>query len=110
MQVKYAVITARFCFNPAKCKSIEEAFKKFDGDENGEQVALFDTIEEAREYLSSIEVTTHKYSWNLAEAYVAFINEAEYDYDKDLQEWQFIGGGNYWDLKAEELQDNSDDE
>ena len=102
--IKYAVNTAIYEFNPNKCDSVNDAFFKFDGSQEAKMIALFDTIEAARELLATIKVSTIRFSRKLARASVAYIEEADFDYDEDLDEWEFISGSDIWDFSCEELE------
>jgi hypothetical protein len=33
----------------------------------------------------------------------AYIEEGEYEYDEDLESWEFISGGDIWDVKCQEI-------
>lgn len=101
--IKYAVKTTSFEFNPTKCNGIEDAFSKFEGDSNAELIAICDTLEEAREFLPKIRVSTRRYSYKVAYAEMCFIDESDYDYDEESESWEFVSGGNYWDITFEEL-------
>jgi hypothetical protein len=101
--IKYSVNTTSFEFNPTKCDGIEDAFFKFEGDANAKPIAICDTLEEAREILSQLKVSTHRYSYKLAYAEMAYIEEADFEYDEELESWEFISGSNYWDITGEEL-------
>lgn len=103
--IKYAVHTEHFEFNPTKYKTAEDAFFTYD-DHWDKQLGIFDTLEEARAFLKTISVSSHRYSYTLADATVAFIMEADYDLNDD-GEWEFIEGADYWDFKCEPLKADS---
>jgi hypothetical protein len=105
--IKYAVLTTTFEFDPKKYESVEAAVLDY-GVENSKYDAFFDTIEEAREHLHNIKVRTDIFSYRLARARAALIEEAEFDYDEDTENWEFIAGSTYWDIACEELK--KDDE
>lgn len=99
MKIKYAICTESFEFNPTKYSTPEEAYWAYD-DHNDKRIALFDTLEEARQALNDIRVETASYSYKLSRATIAYIEEAEFDQDED-GEWEFVDGSNYYDFKYE---------
>lgn len=107
--IKYAVMTDRFEFNPAKCKDIEKAYINLD-DRNNKTVGIYDTIEEARKELANIKVETRQYSYKLAAATVAFIEEGDYWFNDIHEEIQLVSGCSIYDFKGEELPTESEDE
>lgn len=96
----FAIMTATFEFNPSKVNSVEDAFEKYDGSSDSRRVNICKTIKEAREVLSTIEVNTYVYSWKLAEAQVAYIEEGDFEWDEDLQEYELVDGVDGWDFKC----------
>lgn len=103
MKTKYAVCTERFEYILKKYDTPEEAFHNRDDYNYDNAGRLFDTIEEARECLKSIEVSSFKFSSPIGmcvEAKVAFIEEGSYDQDEEGK-WEFICGGDIWDFKCE---------
>ena len=103
MKVKYAICTETFEFNPSQYATPEEAYWDMD-DHNDKQIALCDSIEEARDSLQGVEVTTIRFGCKLARATVAYIEEATFDLNDD-GEWEFVIGSNYWDFKCDELEE-----
>lgn len=98
---KFAVRTDTFEFDPSRYTP-EEAY--FAGDDHDDEVvALFDSIDEAKDFLEGISVYSQKFSFRSARAFVAFIEEADWDQDED-GEWQFISGSDIWDFKFEEVE------
>lgn len=93
MTTKYAVMTETFEFNPTEFTTPEDAWLAT-CDHDNKQIALCDTIEEAKAILDTVYVSTHRYSDKLASASVAFIEESTYDLNED-NEWEFIEGSNY---------------
>lgn len=107
--IKYVVKTEKFEFNPAKFKSASEAFFAYD-DHNCKEICLFDTLEEARRLLDTINVQTIRYGYRLASADVAFIECGDWEYDEDENKWIFISGCDIWDFKYEELTTEDEEE
>ena len=99
---KYTVCTEYFQFDPSKKgqKTPEEAYFTFE-DHNDKIVAMCDTLEEARSILATIKVSSHRFNHSHAEATVAYIFEGEYEYEDG--EWIFLGGGNIYDFKFEDI-------
>ena len=107
---KFTVYTAAFEFNPSKTPNIEEAFWKRFGYENADKVALCDTIEEARAILEKINVHTRVYSSKLACAWIAYIEEGEYEWNEDDSRWEWFDGSDVWIFRVEELTDEEEEE
>ena len=96
--IKYMVRKETFEFNPRKNTDIEEAFFNM-RDHASMQIALCDSIEEARSILENIEVETISFSESLSRATVAYIEAAEFEKEGNSGEWEFVSGSDYWDLK-----------
>ena len=101
---KFTLRQETFEFNPTKYESAQDAFFDYD-DHNDKIIGFFDTIEEAREKLKEIRVMTYRYSYKVAQATVAFIEEGEYEYD-DEGELCFIEGSDIWDFTFEKTPNN----
>jgi hypothetical protein len=105
--IKFAIVTDRFQFSRKKYSSVQDAW--FDRDDtDSRHIGIYDTIEEAREILKSISVSTRtRYgSYYNVYAEVAMIEEADFEKNED-GEWEFISGSNYYDFKCEELEDDN---
>lgn len=96
---KFTVHTETFEFNATKYSNAEEAYWACD-DHDGKIVGMFDTIDEARAELDKIKVSTYRFSYKVAQATVAWIEESEYEDDDG--ELCFLGGADVWDFKFEE--------
>lgn len=101
---KFVINTDNFQFNPTKHRreSVEQIYLGRSETDYKER-EMFDTLEEARERLEAYRVASSRVAYSLAEANVAFITEGEYEFDEDLERWEFIEGGDIWDFKAREL-------
>ena len=98
MTIKYAVMRDEFEYNPSKFNNVEEAYWADDWHDSV-VVALCDTIEEARAELDKVSVKTEEFSYKLARATVAYIDEGEWDKDEN-GEWEFCAGSNLSDFKC----------
>lgn len=108
---KYAAMTTHFEADP-KTKSIENAVANY-GAETAVRIVLVDTIEEAREVLKDFRPSTREHKWNAQHCYVidaAYIEEGEWEYDEDYEQWEFLTGGDIWDVYCEELPSEEEDE
>jgi hypothetical protein len=94
---KFAVMKVHTEVNVKKLTTIENAVIN---DEKAEQIALVDTIEEARAILAKFSPFTREQKWvtRFYEVSGAYIEEGEYEYDEDLESWEFISGGDIWDV------------
>ena len=102
----FSVEIDRIEFDPRKHATVGSAFDEaLSKDRNPEKVGLYETIEEARKKLAEIKVNTTRYSYKLASAKVAYITEATYELEDE--EWEFIEGEDFWDLKFEEIEELS---
>lgn len=101
---KFVICTDHFQFNPTKHRreTIEQIYLGRD-DLDYKECEMFDTLDEARECLESYTVTSRRPATSFAEADVAFIQEGDYEFNEDLNRWEFIEGGDIWDFKAREL-------
>lgn len=101
---KFVICTDHFQFNPTKHRreTIEQIYLGRD-DLDYKEHEMFDTLDEARECLESYTVTSRRPATSFAEADVAFISEGDYEFDEDLNRWEFIEGGDIWDFKARDL-------
>ncbi len=108
---KYAVMKTEFEANPKTLTTIENAVVT-EGTECAMRVALVDTIEEAREILAKFNPYTCERGWvtRFYEVIAAYIEEGEYEYDEDLESWEFISGGDIWDVKIQELPTEEEEE
>lgn len=96
---KYTVNVETFEFDPTRYATAEEAYMAYD-DHNDKEVGIFDTIEEARKELEKISVSTYRFSYKVARATAAWIEEGEYcEEDGKLC---FLGGVDVWNFKFEE--------
>jgi hypothetical protein len=97
---KFRVNTETFEYCTDKYSTPEEAY--FDSDNhNDKTVAIFDTLDEAREYLVNVKVSTDIFNnGKSALAAIAYIEEADFELNDD-SEWEFISGSDYWDFKCE---------
>ncbi|MBQ7846864.1 MAG: hypothetical protein IJ344_01135 [Clostridia bacterium] len=105
--IKYTVNTETFEFNPTKHATAELAFHAYD-DHSNKIVATLDTIEKARKALDSIKVSTYRFGYKVAQATVAYIEEAEFDLDED-GELEYVQGGDILDFKFEALPNDDED-
>lgn len=93
MTTKYAVMTETFEFNPTSFATPKDAWFA-ESDHDNKQIALCDSLEEAKAILDTVDVSTHRYSDKLASATVAFIEKSTYDLNEN-DEWEFVEGANY---------------
>lgn len=77
----YCVIEETFQFDPSKVKSIKEAYDRLD-DYNGSVQCLFDSLEEARNYVGD-SASFHGYDYKSAIATVYVIDECEWYFDDE---------------------------
>lgn len=99
--IKYAVMTESFEFNPTKYATPWDAYWACD-DHDDKRVAICDTLDEARLRLATIKTETVRFSYRLARASIAYIEEADFEMNED-GEWEFISGSDIWDYKCEEV-------
>ena len=97
--IKFTVHTETFEFNPTKFSNAEEAYWAYE-DHNDNTIGMFDTLDKARTELAKIKVITYRFSYKVAQATAAWIEESEYE--EDDGELCFLGGANVWDFKFEE--------
>lgn len=108
--IKYAISITGFEFNPSKYHTIEDAFFNADGTSDARRIAVYDNVDEARENLLKIAVSTTLFNRELARVdTMAYIEEADFEWDDDLEAWEVIMGSNYTDMRYEDLPQPDDD-
>lgn len=99
---KYAVKKTSFTFDPSEIDTVKEAFDSY-GDEFGETVSVHDSLDEARAAAEKLDPSVRVYDDNNARADVIYIEEGDYDFDEDTDEWEFVSGADIWDVNCEEI-------
>lgn len=109
---KFTVLKSQFEFNPRKY-TIEDALDEY-GMENARPIAMVDTIEEAREVLKGLGLEqTFAYKYNLHLATVAYIEEADREFNEGTETWDLVGYVCYWDVtynNPKEIEDEDDED